>query len=112
MKRRELVVGDPMSVAELRALWTEKVFQGHVERLAQGLGWRTYHTWNSMRSVKGFPDLVLVRGERLVFVELKAERKKLTREQEEWRGDLLASGRCECYVWRPSNWDALGEVLS
>lgn len=51
----------------------------------------------------GFPDLVLVRQGRLLFVELKAEGKKPTPRQQEW---LDALGECtvKVYVWRSSDW--------
>jgi hypothetical protein len=51
----------------------------------------------------GFPDLVLVRGPRLVFVELKSQVGRLTKEQLRWQEALLEAG-AEHYVWRPMDW--------
>ena len=40
---------------------TEREWQAQVVSAAQALGWTTYHTHDSRRSNKGWPDLVLVR---------------------------------------------------
>ena len=90
--------------------------------------WRYYHTRDSRRSAAGFPDLVLVRGPRLIFAELKTERGKLTADQVAWLEDLAmvaatATGRAwdppgdppppvpEVYVWRPSDRPEIGRIL-
>ena len=61
----------------------------------------------------GFPDLVLCHAERreVLYVELKRESGKLTKEQEEWRDALQAAG-ARWYCFRPSDralvWRVLG----
>lgn len=75
-------------------------------RLYDGNGWRTAVSGDGA----GFPDLVLVRGDRLVFAELKSETGQLTAEQEAWR-DALRATHGECYLWRPSDWPQIEEVL-
>jgi len=49
---------------------------------AKYLGWRAYHVRNSKAGIiqgdAGFPDLVLARKGRVLFVELKSEKGKLT----------------------------------
>jgi hypothetical protein len=62
-----------------------------------------YHTHDSRRSEPGFPDLVLVRHERLLFVELKSGKGKLTPAQAQWFGRLSQAG-ASVRVWRPSDW--------
>ena len=55
----------------------------------------------------GWPDLVLVRGERLIFAELKALYKKPTEEQEAWLQalrDAAPYGEFAVYVWTPKHW--------
>lgn len=89
---------------------TEKSFQADVLEAARLLGWRAYHTHDSRHSESGFPDLVLVRRPRVIFAELKSERGAVSDDQQAWIDDLKAS-RQEVYVWRPSDWDALVEVL-
>jgi hypothetical protein len=52
----------------------------------------------------GFPDLVLVRDGRLLFVELKAERGKASPEQGEWLEALSGVHGIEVCLWRPADW--------
>ena len=80
-----------------------------VRELAQKTGWLDYHPWWSGHSTAGFPDLVLVRGGRLVFVELKRQDGLLSDDQLRWIAALSATC-AEAYVWRPDAWTS-GEVL-
>lgn len=52
---------------------SEKEFQSQVEQYAGMCRWLFYHTRDSRKSAKGFPDLTFVRDERLIFAELKSE---------------------------------------
>lgn len=78
-----------------------------------------YHTFVSMYSPRGFPDLVLVREEprRMVIAELKSANGKLTADQERWIELLtsMAEGvpHMAVCVWRPDDWysGAVDEVL-
>ena len=47
-------------------------------------GWLVYHTHDSRRSQKGFPDLVLVRPPQVIFAELKGPGGRVTPEQQVW----------------------------
>lgn len=89
---------------------TEKEWQAQVTQLAKQTGWRgAYHTYDSRRSSSGFPDLVLVR-DRVVYLELKREKGKLSPAQRHWVGWLLSAG-AEVYVVRPRDLEALGVIL-
>ena len=91
---------------------TEAQFQVAVERVATECGWMHYHTHDSRRSTPGFPDLVLVRGSRIVFLELKTENGRLTDDQQAWRKALGAvGGSVEYHLFRPSDWREVMEVL-
>jgi len=68
-----------MTLVEL----SEKQWQAQIVELARRLNWAVYRTFDSRRSQPGFPDLVLVR-DRVVFVELKTERGKVSEEQGGW----------------------------
>lgn len=93
----------------------EKDLDEKVKRLCKEFGWLRYHTYRAERSPAGFPDLVLVRGERLIFAELKTQLGQLRPEQEAWLGALrivanigaldALSGEAgiEVYLWRPSD---------
>lgn len=91
---------------------SEKQFQQQVVHLAQLYGWKVYHTYDSRHSEKGYPDLCLLKGTRLMYAELKKEDGKVTPEQQEWLNLLKASGKPEVYLWRPSNWPEIQEVLT
>lgn len=89
---------------------TEKELRQSLVRAARGFGWRVYFTWSSMHSPSGFPDLCMVKGERLVFAELKTESGKVSPDQEAWLADLRAAG-AEVHLWRPADIDAAYRVL-
>jgi hypothetical protein len=90
---------------------TESEHQEAVIDLAKMLRWRVYHTFDSRHSEPGFPDLVLVRGPRIVFSELKRDTGKITAHQASWLAGLMAAGG-EVYVWRPRDWDQIVETLT
>jgi hypothetical protein len=90
---------------------TEQAFQGQVRHLAIVRGWLYYHTHDSRRSDKGFPDTVLIKGSRLVIAELKVGKRKTTREQETWLEAFRNVG-AEVYVWRPDDWPEIVRVLA
>ena len=82
---------------------SEAQWQRKVRDLCELYGWGPiYHTHDSRRSDAGFPDLTMVKGDRLVFAELKKETGKLTPEQRVWLAALVAAGQ-EATVWRPSD---------
>ncbi len=89
----------------------EKDWQEQVEQLAELFGWRKYHTWRSIKSDPGFPDLVLLRPPRLIFAELKIEGKEPTPAQYDWLHGIAASGK-EAYVWYPADLEMVTRILS
>lgn len=99
---------------------SERQFQGFVVARATMNGWKHYHPPDNKPDkngrvqhgiVKGFPDLTLVKGSRLVFVELKTETGRVMPEQKEWLALLAATG-AETYIWRPSQWRDIETFLS
>lgn len=105
------------ALASFREL--EKDFRKRVIQLAQAHGWRVAHfrtvtikgkkgyyfATPFLADGKGFPDLVLVRGDTLLFVELKRQGEQLSHEQMMWRAALLGAGQ-RAWVWRPNDWDS------
>ncbi len=69
-------------------------------------GWRTA----VMGDGKGWPDLVMVRGKRLIFAELKTD-SRLSAEQDAWLSRLEQTG-AEVYLWTPKNWPQIEDILS
>lgn len=90
---------------------SEKQFLQQVRDLARLFGWLEYHTWNSLHSTAGFPDLVLVRPPRVIFAELKAERGRLTLAQQAWLDALRQCEGVEVYLWRPADLEQIVRVL-
>lgn len=85
-------------------------------QLARIAGWRLAHFrpainrsghWSTpMQGNPGFPDLVLVRPPRVLFVELKSEKGKLSEHQRDWIADLRGCPHIDVRVWFPSDWDS------
>lgn len=126
---------------------SEHGWQAQVIALARLYGWLVYHapdnrpagrTGRPQRLAapegRGFPDLVLVRGPRLVFAELKTRTGRLGPGQREWLDALEAVGTSvaaarhalelvagaeppvheasvEAYLWRPADLEAVHEAL-
>ncbi len=88
---------------------SEDELQAQVEQFARGMGWLVYHTRDSRRSERGFPDLVLVHPHAgaTLFVELKRDGEHPTPDQWRWLRALALRGAV--FVWRPLNWRT-GEV--
>ena len=59
---------------------------------------------------KGWPDLILVRGDRLLAVELKAEKGRITEDQLHVM-DILDGAGFETAFWRPSDFGAIQAAL-
>jgi len=98
----------------------ESEFLKRVCARAQSLGWRYYHPTRAVYRGRywltphigqsGFPDLVLVRGHRLIFAELKGNCGRLKPAQDEWLSALRACG-VEVYLWRPRDWPTIEQIL-
>ena len=90
---------------------TEAEMQNQLQAEAKKAGWLYYHTYDSRKSKEGFPDVVLVKPPRLLFVELKGPRGKATAEQKYWIDQLRrVSGVHASFVW-PSGFSDLLEGL-
>ena len=104
---------------------TEKGFAKQVEHLFHLFGWRWTHSrpartdkgWRTAISGdKGFPDYTAGRLKegraRVLFAELKSETGKETEDQAIWRQLLERCPGVEMYLWKPSDWDRILEILS
>ncbi|MFN4000899.1 VRR-NUC domain-containing protein [Microcella sp.] len=83
----------------------EKRLQDNVIGVARTLGWRVYHTYSSVRSEPGYPDLHLLHARHKVsaLIELKTMKGKLSPAQQTWLRDLHTAGVAVA-VWRPIHW--------
>ena len=100
---------------------TEAQFQRQVLALAKLTSWRVAHFRTAMNARgqymtpvagdgKGFPDLVLVKGGRVLYRELKRDGGYLEPEQKAWRDALLAAG-ADWALWRPRDWPLVEATL-
>jgi hypothetical protein len=91
---------------------TEAVFESRFVELFTLTGWVGYHTRDSRGSNAGFPDWCLARAPRLLLVELKTNRGRLTPEQRVWGTLLAACPGVEYRVWRPRDWPTILATLN
>ena len=89
----------------------ERQLQAHVELMLRSLGWMYYHTHDSRRSVSGFPDLVALRGRRMVVLELKRDGASATPEQRQWLRAFAETG-VEAYIVYGDALDELATLLA
>lgn len=93
-----------------RAAMTEKQFMGTVIELAKMRGLKVFHTHDSRRCEVGFPDLLMVRGTRLIAAELKLATTKPTEAQTNWLQAFAGAG-VFAVVWRPADWTQIEAAL-
>jgi hypothetical protein len=90
---------------------SETAFQDQVVAMAKALGWLVYHTYDSRRSNKGWPDLFMVRNGRALAWELKKESGKPTPDQVEWIAQLEKVPGIMARVVYPHDWLWIVEQL-
>jgi len=109
------------AVDRASGLVTEKAFMDTILQAAELCGWYAYHTHDSRRSTAGFPDLVLIKPPRVVFLEVKSQRGRLSRDQAEVLAMLQQCGPLSCRyeregvsaaMVRPSDWEQIVDWLS
>ena len=102
----------------VKQLITEKQFESQVKELAKLFGYLYYHTWQSFHSPAGYPDVTMVRLEpepRLIIAELKTD--DLIHSQpsiDQWMWLYILQqlpAPVECYLWRPSDFETIAEIL-
>ena len=110
-----------MAKCSVKLSVSENEWTNHIITTARMYGWLVAHfRAGMMRSGRwctpvqgdgaGFPDLVLCR-DRVIFVELKSEKGRLSAAQKHWISKLEKAG-VEIYVWRPSQYDEIVAMLS
>lgn len=119
LARQCLSMATNTSSVPLPANASEEELLARVLQIAQERGWRTFHQRPSRTAKgwcsavqgdgKGYPDVMAVRGSRILFAELKSARGVPTVEQAAWL-DALA-GVAEVYVWRPKDIQEIMRVL-
>lgn len=120
----------PPDAVDPQEIWAETVseaaFQQHVITEATMQGWFVYHhdtvppkcdrcghrvkRAGRILTARGWPDLVLIRDDVTMYVELKSHKGLLTQDQKHVRNILLNAGH-DYFVWRPQNWDTVCYIL-
>lgn len=103
---------------------TENDFLKQVIDLAHLRGWMVAHfrpsvnrrgKWSTAVQAdgQGFPDLVLVSAnrERVIFVEIKSAKGRLSESQCDWLSSLQCCDGVEVYMWRPYNFSEIERIL-
>lgn len=87
---------------------TEWEFQKLVISLADEYNWLWTHNYDNRKVVgrSGFPDLCLLRKDKMIFAELKIGREMPTFEQRKWINGINSFGKKRIYavVWRPEDY--------
>lgn len=106
---------------------SEAAFQAQVIAFAQLHKWRVAHFrkvrvqrkngqvyWETPVAADGtgFPDLILVRGARLLVVELKVPPNKPSAEQIAWLGSFRGIAGLYVAVWTPDDWPTIEKELT
>lgn len=107
------MIAPTLAAADYRAAWnpTEAEFQQSVIEAAQQFGWLCVHFRQMVGNPAGWPDLIMIHGGTVLFVELKRENGTLSQRQAEW-GERLEEAGADVRLWRPSMWDEIIAILS
>ena len=90
----------------------EAEFHEQVAHLMHLEGWSVYSVPDSRRvSLAGYPDITAWRGTRLLFAELKREKGRTSAAQDEVLAELRMIPCAEVYLWKPSDWDTIHEIV-
>jgi len=81
---------------------TERELQRLVLEVLRREGWIAYHTFDSRRSEPGFPDVIAIRGDRLLALECKTERGRVTQAQRRWLEAFAEVRGAAAYIVRPA----------
>lgn len=85
------------AIAEMARFLGFMVF--HARPAQSNKGWRTPVAYDG----KGFPDLLLVGNERVIFLEIKTDVGRVSPDQSRWSEQIIQSGG-EYFLLRPNDW--------
>lgn len=77
----------------------ESQIQRDIKEFLQWQGWYVYKNHQSLGSHRGLFDLTAIKNGRVVWIEVKTEKGKLSEQQERFKADIEARGG-ECCVAR------------
>ena len=86
-----------MALNQWRAVHFESV---RVQYPGGKMAWKTPFAGDG----KGFPDIMAVRGQRLLAIEVKGKGDSVRAEQHQWLAELDALPCCDAVVATPKDW--------
>jgi Holliday junction resolvase len=95
----------------LDAAISEADFMAQIVDAATKTGWAVFHVYDSRRSAAGFPDLVLVRGATLIFLECKSAKGRVTPAQQRYIDQLKQVRYVYADIARPEDWTDIEATL-
>ena len=91
---------------------SEAAWQAAILQLARLHGWLAYHTHDARKSEEGFPDIIAVRGDRCLAIELKVGKRGVTDAQHTWLNALEDVPGISSHIWRlPGDWNHAVDAL-
>ncbi len=78
---------------------------------ARYFGWSVFHVFDSRRSAPGFPDLICAKEGRMLAIEVKTEKGKVSPHQAFWLDVLGTVPGVTAMVARPSGWEDVERAL-
>lgn len=110
--RQPARIGPHSASDGLLAGMTERELSEHVRvTLAALPGVEAYHTYDSRRSEPGFPDFVVLVGDRAWAIELKTATGRVTPAQTRWLAAFARLPRWRALVVRPQDWPAVRDEI-
>lgn len=107
----------------LIATLSEAEFQEMIVARARVRGWSVHHDRGDYRKAiagdPGFPDLVLAKKGRVLFIEVKSARGGATDAQKHWLTQLnpgwdfpdKLDSELHVAIWRPADWPHIQQIL-
>lgn len=112
MSQQDTITPEQLRQQQAEAMTEDELFTEMIERM-DTWGWTWMHIpdrlyklaakqarWDAMFGAKGFPDLILLRNERIIAAELKRQNAEPRPEQRAWLQAFEDAG-AETYIWKP-----------
>lgn len=111
-KGAAVLQGDTVKIEALVGMESEAGFQLAVCDLLDLHGWLWWHDNFSRWNKRGLPDLLALRGPRMLALELKTAKGRETPEQLGWLDALSQIPGVEARIIRPADFEALKRLIA
>lgn len=94
---------------------SERDLAATIIEAAEALGWKVYAVLDTRtpakRTSKGWPDLAMIKGPKMIMAELKSQEGVVSADQQGWLDALKRVRRLRVALWRPSDMASIMELL-